>query len=211
MVTAATLLLCGCYSTSLLQEPSNLAPKQVRVAVGASYYGGKPRYHSGGFEGQLRVGITERVELSVKHHGLGASAGAKVRMLDEKPYRLAVLTGAQLALIGDRPSAGGPSGVAQGNYLSLLGGYAATSWLDLMLAPEVQLGVRTTQKSVGFVGLGGHLGLAFHPSAHISIIPECSLLSIVAGPSAARLHSLGEGDLRVQCGLGFSSGSAYRQ
>ncbi len=214
MMAAATLVLCACYSTSLLQEPANLAPRQARMGVGISYYGGQPNFHSGGIEGQLRVGVTERVELSLKHNGLGGGAGAKVRILDNRPYRLAALTGAQIAAIGDNVSAGGGgggSGVVRGSHLALLGGYAAAPWLDLMIAPEVQVGVRSIGKNVGFLGLGGHLGLAFHASAHISLIPECSLLYIAAGPSSVIPHSFGEGDLRVQCGLGFSSGSAYER
>ena len=211
LVLLSVCTFSGCYSLSLMQEPANLPRRAVRVATAVDTVRIEGDHKELALEAQLRYGITDRVELSLKHMGLGGSAGLKVRLLDTGKLRLAALAGTTLAQVDSQPySAAGTSTGAfvKAGYVSVLSGVRVLPWLDIMAAPDLHVGRREGDGADGaFIAAGGRGGIALHVTPNLSIIPECAALHVLAGPSPTNNPLFARDDTRFQCGLSVSVGS----
>lgn len=214
-------LLSGCYSTSLLQDARVLPPKKARIAVGPAYALPREGQHALVVEGQLRVGIAEGVELQAKHTYLqGLGGAAKVALTQRDNWRATLLTGAQWAIVAQYlpNEAYWQDRDVVGANLTPLFGLDLARWLELLLAPDVQLGVRERDGWAPWFGMGARAGLAAHAGGHLTFVPECSALYIASGPAALPPGEddlvadtvFTRGDVRAQCGVSLSFGSRYQ-
>jgi hypothetical protein len=242
---ACTLLfVCGCYSTSLLQDSRVLAPGRVRVAAGLGYQPPGATDGHAVVEAAVRVGVAPHVELQAKTSNLGSFGGAlKVSVRDDaSPLRISILGGVQGAnvLLAGQGEAWWVTRNVLGINLTPVFGLRLNEDIELVLAPDLEAGFKkadsyhydedelddisgptVASRRDPWFGLGARLGVALHVSTHFTLLPECSLLVVAAGPPTR----LGEynrdtmaptvdrvftrGDLRGQCGMAVNIGSAY--
>lgn len=216
------LLLGGCYSTSLLQESRVLPPGRTRATVGVGYAHSAEGESGPTVELLGRLGITERLELQGKlSNRSSAGAYAKIGLIDRPSWRSSLLTGFQYAQVAQAVSG---NEVLQardvvGFNLTPMVGLHASDLVEFVLAPDLQVGARSSDRWENWLGVGGHVGIALHVAERATIIPECGALYVAVGPQAGaealfdvtKDTVFTRGDVRMQCGVGVSFGSYYRQ
>lgn len=228
----------ACYSTSLLQDTRVLAPGRVRGMVGVGYAPAGASNNHFLVEAGARVGVARRLELQGKlTNGGSMMGGLKLSLRDDaSPFRISLLTGAQYGsvLLDMRGEGWWAERKVFGVNLTPVFGFRLHDDVELLIAPDLEAGFKRGHSfqnaQMGPVqpgyqdpwfGLGARGAVALHVGTHVTFIPECSLLVVVAGPPvrpgeyndvAHRTRpddAFVPGDVRGQCGIGINMGSAY--
>jgi hypothetical protein len=225
-----------------MQDSRVLTPGRVRGKVSLGY--APPGAGDGHvmLEAGIRVGVVPRVELQAKLSDFGSqSAALKVAIRDRaSPFRISLLTGVQRAeiLLDMAGEAWAATRLVFGVNVTPVFGFRLSEAVELVVAPDLQGGFKRGYSNAddlptdsvapivpgytaAWLGVGARAGVALHVGAHVTFIPECSLLVVTAGPDVRPGeynefddrtkpdNAFTAGDVRGQCGVAINMGSAY--
>jgi hypothetical protein len=197
----ALSVLAGCYSTSIAQTPSTVAPGKVRGGVGMSVNGSTTGSAGLSPELSMRVGVLDRVDLGLKTN-LQSFEGQVKGQIVRGDFDLSLAVSAALSRDQDASlfdESGAKYDWTRSGRLMLIAGQRVFDSIDLVVMGDGQYGVRSGESgnawSERFVGVGGGLGVLFKGPAQF--LPEIVVTQFVEGQNPAH-PAVQAGDTRVQ-------------
>ena len=203
------LTACGCFSSSLLQEPTPLPAGSARVAVGAEVGS-----HVFSPTVGVRIGVGHGVELRGKGAARGGEGGVNVRVHDGEFVDVMMMPLAFRYDVDDAFQEGFGAKIAGAGLPTVVGitPRPGTPSTQLFVAPDVRAGVRNGR---GFAAVGLHVGAAASGPRDLgSFIPECAWFVGALGAKAGAdtyedERTLARGEHVFSCSLGVSFGGRH--
>ncbi|MDB4986695.1 MAG: hypothetical protein JWN04_1873 [Myxococcaceae bacterium] len=208
---ALLLVVAGCYSSSLLQEPKPLPPGKVRGAIGleiASPTGVSPAVGA-------RIGLAPRTELRGKLSGGGGEIGINVQAVDSKVFDLMLMPSFIEYDIDDAFDEYSPHVHMIGFALPIVASASLdeAEQVQLFFGPDLRFGKRN---DAAWSAVGVHVGAAIAgPYDHGTFIPECAFLQGVMAAESASVspagRTLSKGTHTISCSLGVTLGGSHQR